>query len=599
MDPAATSLLVLGAVIVLFIWNRLPVAAVAVLTALTLWATGLLEYDQVLSGFGDPVVVFIASLFVVSEAIDSAGVTNWAGQTLLAHIGDRPRLALVAVMLLAAVMSALITLNGAAAALLPMVVVIAMRLKVAPAHMLLPMAFAGSSGSLLILTASPINVLVNGASNDAGAGGFAFFEFAVVGVPLMLGTVAIGALLAERVLPVRESLLVPPDLSRYAGTVADHYDLTDGFHRLRVREHSPLVGSDPADLDLSKYAGVTVTAVQSPDGSFATTSLACDDVLVVTGPSDVVALLAMDEVLTIAMRPVTDPDGGLITDQIGVAELVVPPRSPLVGETVFAGQLRSSDVVILAVRRRGKDLGTAPVDVVEGDLLLVHGSWSAVDSLVDHRDVVVVNSPDLVRRQAAPLGSRAWRAVAVLAVMILLLAFGLVPPAIAGLGAAVAMVLLGVITGPAALRAVSWQTVVLIGGLIPLSTAIRESGAADLLASWLLAVVGDSGPIVLLLALFLMTATLGQFISNTATVLILLPVAVAAATEFGVSVQPVLMTLAIAGACSFLTPVATPANMMVMGPGGYRFNDYWRLGLPVLLWWLVVALVVVPLVWHF
>ena len=599
MDPAATSLLVLGAVVVLFVWNRLPVAAVAVLTALTLWATGLLEYDQVLAGFGDPVVVFIASLFVVSEAIDSAGVTNWAGQMLLARIGDRPRLALVSVMLLAAVMSALITLNGAAAALLPMVVVIAMRLGVAPAHMLLPMAFAGSSGSLLILTASPINVLVSGASEDAGAGGFGFFEFAVVGIPLMLGTVAIGALLAERVLPVRESLLVPPDLSRYAGTVADHYDLTDGFHRLRVREHSPLVGSDAAALDLSSYDGVAVTAVQSPDGSISSTPLACDDVLVVTGPSDVVARLAMDEVLTIAMRPVTDPDGDLITDEMGVAELVVPPRSPLVGETVFAGQLRSSDVVILAVRRRGKDLGAAPVDLVEGDLLLVHGSWSAVDSLVDHRDVVVVNSPDLVRRQAAPLGARAWRSVAVLAVMILLLAFGLVPPAIAGLAAAVAMVLLRVISGPAALRSVSWQTVVLIGGLIPLSTAIRESGAADLLASWLLAVVGDSGPIVLLLALFVMTATLGQFISNTATVLILLPVAVAAAAEFGVSVQPVLMTLAIAGACSFLTPVATPANMMVMGPGGYRFNDYWRLGLPVLLWWLVVALAVVPLVWHF
>jgi di/tricarboxylate transporter len=599
MDPAVTSLLVLATVVALFIWNRLPVASVAVLTALTLWATGLLEYDQVLSGFGDPVVVFIASLFVVSEAIDSAGVTKWAGQTLLEHIGDRPRLALVAVMLLVAVMSALITLNGAAAALLPMVVVIAMRLKVAPAHMLLPMAYGGSAGSLLILTASPINVLVTGASTDAGAGGFGFFEFSIVGIPLVIGTVAIGALLAERVLPVRESLLVPPDLSRYAGTVADHYDLTGGFHRLRVREHSPLVGSDPRALDLSAYAGIAVTAVQSSDGNVSTTPLACDDVLVVTGPSDVVARLAMDEVLTIAMRPVSDLHGGLITDEMGVAELVVPPRSPLVGETVFAGQLRSSDVVILAVRRLGRDLGLDPVDLAEGDLLLVHGSWSAVDALVDHRDVVVVNSPDLVRRQAAPLGSRAWRSIAVLAVMIVLLALGLVPPSIAGLGAAVAMVLLKVITGPAALRSISWQTVVLIGGLIPLSTAIRTSGAADLLASWLLSVVGDSGPIVLLLALFVMTATLGQFISNTATVLILLPVAVAAATEFGVSVQPVLMTLAIAGACSFLTPVATPANMMVMGPGGYRFNDYWRLGLPTLAWWLVVTLVVVPLVWHF
>ena len=161
------------------------------------------------------------------------------------------------------------------------------------------------------------------------------------------------------------------------------------------------------------------------------------------------------------------------------------------------------------------------------------------------------------------------------------------------------MVLLRVISAPQAYRAVSWQTVVLVGGLIPLSTAISETGAADRVARVLLDVVGSGGPYLLMAGLFLLTAMLGQVISNTATVLIVVPIAVSAAAETGISVQPILMLVAVAGAASLLTPIATPANMMVMGPGGYRFGDYWKLGLPVMALWLAVSLLVIPLVWRF
>ncbi len=496
-------------------------------------------------------------------------------------------------------MSALISLNGAAAALIPMVVVIAMRLGIAPARMLLPMAFAGSAGSLLILTASPINVLVTDAADEAGTAGFSFFSFTVVGVPLLIATMAVVSVLGPRLLPDRSSDTQPPDLSGYASTVAEHYDITDGFYRLRVRELSPLIGLAPGDVDLARYPGVRLIGVQARGSEPAVVHdrLDPDDVLSVTGPSEEVSRLAIDNVLAVAMRPVTLETGELVSRELGVVELVVPPRSPLVGETVFPGMARGPELVILGVRRLGEERGARSTTLQEGDALLVHGSWSAVDQLVEHRDVLVVNSPDLVRRQAVPLGSKAPRAIGVLVVMIALLALGVVPPAIAGLGAAVAMVLLGVIGSAQAYRAVSWQTVVLIGGLIPLSVAIQQSGAADLLADGLLAVIGEGHPLLVLVAVFALTAALGQFISNTATVLIVLPVAVAAATESGVSPLPVLMVLAVAGAASFLTPVATPANMMVMAPGGYRFGDYWRLGLPLLLVWLAVSLVVIPLVW--
>jgi len=187
----------------------------------------------------------------------------------------------------------------------------------------------------------------------------------------------------------------------------------------------------------------------------------------------------------------------------------------------------------------------------------------------------------------------------VLAVTVVLLATGLVAPAVAGLLGAVGMVVTGVVTPQQAYRAVSWQTVVLVGGLIPLSVAIRTSGAADVLAGGIVGVVPAGDGHLLLVALFVLTAVLGQIVSNTATALIVVPVALAAAEAAGVHPAPVLMLVAVAGAASFLTPIATPANMMVMAPGGYRFGDYWRLGLVTMLAWLAVAVLLVPLVWPF
>ena len=264
---------------------------------------------------------------------------------------------------------------------------------------------------------------------------------------------------------------------------------------------------------------------------------------------------------------------------------------------MHAGMRREHDLVILAVQRLGRDLGDEPVQVAEGDALLLHGRWSELDALSRDRDVLLVDSPELVRRQAVPWGAKATRAVLVLVAMVGMLASGQVPPAIAGLTAAVAMVLLRVVTATQAYRAVSWQTVVLVGALIPLSTAISTSGAADQVASLLIDAVGTGRPYLLLVAMFLLTATLGQVVSNTATVLVVVPIAVAAAEATGTSVKPLLMVVAIAGCAALLTPIATPGNMMIMTPAGYRFGDYWKLGLPVMAWWFVVAIAVVPLGW--
>lgn len=213
--------------------------------------------------------------------------------------------------------------------------------------------------------------------------------------------------------------------------------------------------------------------------------------------------------------------------------------------------------------------------------------------------MLLVHSPDLVRRQTVPLGRGSKQAIVVLGGMVVLLATDWVPPAVTGLLAASAMIVLGVVSVDRAYRSISWSTVLLVAGMIPLSTAMQQSGAAGDLADALVALVGDAGPHALLVGLFVLTAVFGQLISNTATALIVTPIAVTAAADMGVSVRPVLMCITVAAAAAFLTPVATPVNLMVMGPGGYRFGDYWKLGLPLLLLFFVVATLYVPLVWSF
>jgi di/tricarboxylate transporter len=213
--------------------------------------------------------------------------------------------------------------------------------------------------------------------------------------------------------------------------------------------------------------------------------------------------------------------------------------------------------------------------------------------------VLVVDSPELVRRQAVPMGAGARQAVGILSAMVLLLATGLVPASIAGLLAAIAMVVLGVLSVDQAYRAVNWTTVILVGAMMPLSTAMYQTGAASLLADTIVALVGRAGPYALIAGLFVLTAILSQLISNTATALIIIPVAVVAAGEIGVSPRPVLMSVAVAAAAAFLTPVATPTNLMVMGPGGYQFGDYWKLGLPLMIWFFLVTTFLIPLIWPF
>ena len=592
---------IIAAVIGLFAWDRLPVIAVCVGCAMALWATGVLTLNQALAGFGDPATIFVTSLFVVSGALEKTGLTAWTGQMLALGSGSSRLRLIVLMMLFCGVLSALISVNGAVAALLPVVVVLAVRLKRPPSQLLMPLVFGAHAGSMLALTGTPVNVLVLEASLEAGEKGFGYFEFAYVGVFLVIGTIAIALVLGSRLLPVRENRSLPPDLSRHARTLVETFRLDDGVHQLRVRPVSPLVGQPRAGLDLGDRPGVTLLTLQEAAGTGAARlgPIEAGDLLAVRADAEAVAELAADLVLSPADAEGVKFEAGLFTTASGLAEVVIPPRSPLIGGRLFPGMVTpSGNLVVLAIHRQHHDL--APGEpLAKGDTLLLQGTWDALETHIAPPEALVVDSPELVRRQVVPMGRQALIALGIMAAMVILLATGLVPAAAAGLFAAGAILLFGILNPEEIYRSINWTTVILVGAMMPLSTAITQTGAAKLLAEALIYLVGDFGPRALLAGLFILTGALGQVISNTATALIIIPISVMAASSMGISPQPVLMCVAVAAAAAFLTPVATPTNLMVLEPGGYRFGDYWKLGLPMMVWFFIIAVGLVPVIWPF
>lgn len=518
MDPMLTTATILVAAIIAFLTNRLSPAVVALGVALALFLTGTVEFSDILAGFGDPIVVYLGGLFVVSEALDATGVTAWAGQQLTRRVGETRSAVLVALMLLSAGLTALISVNGAVAALLPVAVMLAARTRTNPSQMLIPLAYAAHAGSLLTLLGTPINLLVSELAVDAGARPFGFFEFAIVGLPLLTGVILITAFLGPTLLPDRSPASAPKDLSDHAETLADAYSLKAGETALSYEE--------------------------------------------------------------------------------GATEIVVPPRSQFIGDEVYPGmRTESGELIVVAIHRGGDHLPRAHLQA--GDVLILRGAWDALDRQVSTTDVLAVDAPDLVRRQSVKLGVRSYVAVAVLVVMCTVLVIDIVPPAIAVIAAAVVLVGSRTISVSQAQHSVSLTTLMVVAGMIPMSIAIETSGIADLISTGLVDWFGSSSPHLLLAAIVVIVLVLGQFLSNLATVLIVAPVAISIAETAQVSPLPMMMGITVAGAASFLTPVATAGNLMVQEPGAYNFTDYWKLGLPCLLLFGVVAVGFVPVIWPF
>ncbi|MBO0842971.1 MAG: SLC13 family permease, partial [Nocardioides sp.] len=586
MSDTWITLLVIGLALVMFAWNIVPAAVVALAASLALYFTGVLTMQETVNGFGDPVVILIAALLAIAVALESTGVGAWAGQLLLRLSGRSETTLIVALMLVAAVFSALIGMNGAVAAMLPVTVVIAVRSGKPTSLLMIPLALACLKGAKLTLLGSPVNVIAATQAEEAHAGHFGFFEWSWLGVPQLAGSILIVVLLGKYLLPVRRSQSIPSDFSGHAQTLVEHYRLEDSLHQLYVPAASQLVGSSRSAVDLSGYPGVRMVAFldHSDNEPLERDRLEAGDLLLVRGDGEQVARLANDRGLEVHEHGEALADVLLGRDS-GLAEVVVPQRSPMVGRTIFPGMTsEDDDLMVLAVQRGGAELVRPRLTLRAGDHLLLQGSWPALERYLADPGVLVVDSPELVRSQAVALGRGAPRALAILALLVVLLVFNLTPAAIAAVICACLMVITRVVRLPQIYRGIDWNTVILIGAMIAPATAMTKSGAARMIGDHVVGWLGDAGPTMVLAGLFLVSVVITQFISNTSTALVMMPIALASAADMHVSALPMMMSVAMGASASFLTPFANGVSLMVYGPGGYRFGDFWRLGLVVLAW---------------
>ena len=610
MNPdLLATLALLGVAVVLFALNRPRSDAVALLMVAALPLSGALEIADALAGFSDPNVVLIALLFVIGEALVRAGIAQRIGDWLVRRAGASETRLIVLLMAIVATVGSVMSSTGVVAIFIPIVLRIARRTGLASGRLFMPLCVAALISGMMTLVGTAPNLVVHGELTRHGEPGFGFFTFTPFGVPVL--ALAIGyMLLVRRWLPRTSADAVPSAAPRprIASWIAA-YGLAGREYRLRVAANSPLVGRTLQALGLRASEGISLLAIERNErfgrrvlAPSANSRLQAGDVLFLDAFDNRQDLEALMQRYALERLPMRDSYFSDLTQDIGMVELVVPAHSPLVGKSVVQARLRSThDLAVIGLKRRGAPLATSIVDTPLriGDTLLAVGPWRAIRKLATAGTELLAMNLPAEFDELVPAASRAPAALAVLALMIVLMVTGVVPNVQAALIACLLMGLFGCIDMNAAYRAIHWQTLVLIVGMLPFSLALQRTGGIDLAASTLLVAIGDSHPRIALGAVFALTALLGLFVSNTATAVLMAPVALAVAAALEVSAQPFAMTVALAASAAFMTPVSSPVNALVAGPGGYSFMDFVKIGVPLACLTGAVCVLLVPVLLPF
>lgn len=585
---------ILGVAIALFAWGRLPADVVALVVVAALMATGVLGSTEALAGFGSPVVLLIAGVFVVSAGLVNTGVTRQLGQFIVKLGGTSETRLITLIMLFAGAIGSVLNSSAIVAMLIPVVLSISATTGLNKKRLLMPLCVAVMISGMMTLIASSPNVVVENALREHGVepllGFFGFTPFGVVA--LVLGVVfmlAFGRNLLSRK-RTGESRDASPDVADLIGA----YGLWDRWHRLEVHVGSPMIGRPAAAVreTLIRKYDVEILGLERRDHQRSRflpadpdSAIEADDVLFTLIDEDRIPEVSAALSCSYAGPLQPGPRQKMLQD-IGVAEVMLPPESKYVGSlTADLDLIAAFNLTVLGVRHRGRsveaNLGAQKLDV--GDTVLVGGNWHDIHRLTeDRRNFFLLNLPsEYEDRLQAP--GRAPIALAILALMVAAMACQLLPNVALALIAALAMIGTGCVPVDSIYQVISWRTLVVIAGMLPLATALTKTGATTMMAHALVRTLGPLGPILMLATVFAVTALVCLFISNAATAVLIAPIAIEAAQALHVPPQAFAMTVAIACSAAFVTPVSSPTNMLVMEPGGYRFADYAKVGVPMLI----------------
>jgi di/tricarboxylate transporter len=612
---------ILSAAIILFVteWLRVDVVAIGVMVSLML--TGLLTTQEAISGFSNPAVLTIASLFIVGGAVMQTGLAAAIGQRILDIAGSNPERLTVVIMVAVALLSGFMSDTGTVAVLLPAIVSLAASARISTSKLLIPLAYGSLLGGATTLIGTPPNIIVSDLLREHGLTPFRFFDYTPIGVSLFISGTLFMLLVGRRILPDHKPR---QDVQRVETPeeLVDLYRLPENLFRLRVRRESDLVGKTIADARLRQDFNLTILDVLRPpepnrlarvrdplrgqNNRSSTTSVTADtrfdrgDILIAKGEPNDISHAAAYWNLGLQPAQLAD-DYSLISQEAGIAEVLLPPRSSLLGKTLVDVRFGTLyGLTVLAIHRPESE---GPLDLKEtelrfGDTLLVQGPWERILALRKKpRDFVVMGQPE--EMVGAPARRKAPLALLILTGMLALMIANVITVAAATMLAALTMILTGCVTIDEAYEAVDWKSVVLIAGMLPMSIALEKVGLVSLVAQGLAQYLGELGPLFVLAGLFAITSFFTQIISNTATTVLVAPIGLAAALHLGIQPFAFLMAIAIAASMAFSTPVASPVNTLVMGAGNYRFTDYIKTGVPMILIAMIVTVIILPLLFPF
>ena len=615
-----TTLIILALSAVFFVNGKLRSDLVALCALVLLIVFNILTPEEALSGFSNPIVIMMVGLFVVGGAIFKTGLAKMISSKILRLAGKSELKLFILIMMVTAFIGAFVSNTGTVALMLPIVVSMAASANISPGRFLMPLAFASSMGGMATLIGTPPNLVVDEVLSNAGFTDLSFFSFTPIGVIcVLIGLVVL--------IPLSKFFLVKKEDGKDTKTTTGHspkelakkYQLSDNLYRIQIRPGSRIGGKKLQELNITQAYNLSILEIRrqsSSQGRFLKTvdqslagphtELQENDILYVFGPFEKVNQFAKEQNLELTDTHVSEYVEGaevekLSVREIGIAEVLLMPDSKLINKAVKDSGFRDKySVNILGIQRKGEYILNDIKDIKmhAGDILLIQGTWDSIARMSQKQSQWVVLGQPLEEASKVTLDYKAPVAALIMVLMIAAMVFDFIPipPVAAVIIAGILMVLTGCFRNvEEAYKTINWESVVLIAAMLPMSLALEKTGASNLISEKLVSGLGDYGPLVLMAGIYFTTSLLTMFISNTATAVLVAPIALQSAIAINVSPYPFLLAVTVGASMCFASPFSTTPNALVMSAGKYTFMDYVKVGLPLQIVMGIVMVFISPL----
>lgn len=619
-----TTLIILALSAVFFVNGKLRSDLVALCALVLLIVFNILTPEEALSGFSNPIVIMMVGLFVVGGAIFKTGLAKMISSKILRLAGKSELKLFILIMMVTAFIGAFVSNTGTVALMLPIVVSMAASANISPGRFLMPLAFASSMGGMATLIGTPPNLVVDEVLSNAGFTDLSFFSFTPIGVIcVLIGLVVL--------IPLSKFFLVKKEDGKDTKTTTGHspkelakkYQLSDNLYRIQIKPGSRIGGKKLQELNITQAYNLSILEIRrrsSSQGRFLKTvdqslagphtELQENDILYVFGPFEKVNKFAEEQNLELTDTHVSEYVEGaevekLSVREIGIAEVLLMPDSKLINKAVKDSGFRDKySVNILGIQRKGEYILNDIKDIKmhAGDILLIQGTWGSIARMSQKQSQWVVLGQPLEEASKVTLDYKAPVAALIMVLMIAAMVFDFIPipPVAAVIIAGILMVLTGCFRNvEEAYKTINWESVVLIAAMLPMSLALEKTGASNLISEKLVSGLGDYGPLVLMAGIYFTTSLLTMFISNTATAVLVAPIALQSALAINVSPYPFLLAVTVGASMCFASPFSTPPNALVMSAGKYTFMDYVKVGLPLQIVMGIVMVFILPLLFPF